>query len=211
MGYEVPAIRLTDRERKFCDEWVGFGREKGSATQAALRAGYSPKTAGVTAAKMLQRLRRGGHPMMAAYIEQLRAKQDKERCLRRGFIAEQLHRMVARDVIGFEKNRVVVSSLEDVPTDLRRCVDGFKVRQFMDPETGAVTSQTIEVKLSPLASAVDMALKVRGMYEKDNKQKPGAQVAVVNWGDLFIPQVEGPDPIEVRIGREEGPVETDDA
>ena len=48
-GVEKGVNTLTARQRKFCDEYL----IDCNATQAAIRAGYSPKTAKVTGAKML--------------------------------------------------------------------------------------------------------------------------------------------------------------
>jgi phage terminase small subunit len=199
MEYEVPAIRLTDKMKLWAEEYM----VDRNPTRAAVAAGYSERTAGAMGSKLLYQVRKGKNPMLAKYLEQLQAQQDEERILRKKFLREQLHRMVSRDVVGFERNRVVVSALEDVPRPLRLCVDSFKVKQYMDPETGAVASQVIEVKLSPLAASMDMALKVQGMYVKDNEQKPGGQVTVVNWQDMFKPPPDEPDPLEVIIDQVE--------
>ncbi|MCD8127729.1 MAG: terminase small subunit, partial [Clostridiales bacterium] len=41
---------MTERQRRFCDEYI----ISGNATQAAIEAGYSPKYANTNAAKLLQ-------------------------------------------------------------------------------------------------------------------------------------------------------------
>ena len=62
-------IKLTAKQKRFCDEYL----IDLNATQAAIRAGYSAKTAGVIATENLQK------PNIKAYIEKRMA--DKEKTL----------------------------------------------------------------------------------------------------------------------------------
>lgn len=59
---------LTDKQRKFCDEYL----IDLNATQAAIRAGYSPKTARMIANENLTK------PYIKEYIEKRMAEKEKE-------------------------------------------------------------------------------------------------------------------------------------
>ena len=59
---------LTDKQEKFCREYVLCLCK----TQAAIKAGYSKKTAGVIASKLMQ------NPKIKDYIQELRKTEDEE-------------------------------------------------------------------------------------------------------------------------------------
>lgn len=61
-------VGLTDKQRKFCDEYL----IDLNATQAAIRAGYSPKTARMIANENLTK------PYIKEYIEKRMAEKEKE-------------------------------------------------------------------------------------------------------------------------------------
>nr|DAP22375.1 MAG TPA: Terminase small subunit [Bacteriophage sp.] len=64
----VAEKKLTAKQQRFCDEYL----IDLNATQAAIRAGYSKKTAGVIATENLQK------PSISAYIEKRMAEKEAE-------------------------------------------------------------------------------------------------------------------------------------
>lgn len=62
------AEKLTPKQKKFCDEYLKCG----NATQAAIKAGYSPKTAKAIGAENLTK------PYIKSYIEKRNAQVDKK-------------------------------------------------------------------------------------------------------------------------------------
>ena len=80
---------MTPRQRKFCDEYL----ISGNATDAAIKAGYSPKTAKQTGSENLAK------PDLKAYIES--PARD----------TEDYYRQVIAEKFAFEK-RLIVSTLK---------------------------------------------------------------------------------------------------
>ena len=63
----TPTTPLNARQIKFCEEYI----QDFNATQAALRAGYTPSSAASTGCRLLQ------YPVIKAFIAQLRGEQRK--------------------------------------------------------------------------------------------------------------------------------------
>lgn len=150
---------LTPRQERFIVEYcVHFDGKR-----AAIAAGYSTKTAQVTASKLLTK------PRIAAAIQKVGAKDCKKLELTREKVLGELAKSLFRDPIGMENaDGFVVTSLKEIPRELRVIIDGFKVFQQMEYDEEArvsrPVSQKIEVKLVPKASTIDMAMKHLGAY-----------------------------------------------
>lgn len=153
---------LSERERIFCEEYM----VDLCATQAAIRAGYSPKSAQKIGWKMLHKGR------VAAEI----ARQMALRSVRTGVTADRVVRELARvafvnpaDVIDMDTATVKPDAS---PEDLA-CVAGCKVKT-MTGENG--TMEEREVRLNDKIKALDMLCKHLGIY-KDGRgvfKMPGA-------------------------------------
>jgi phage terminase small subunit len=97
---------VTDKQKRFCEEYL----VDLNATQAAIRAGYSPKSASVTGAKLLTNAK------VRARIDAAMAEQSK----RTGVNADRVIRELARiafvnptDVIDTEKMTVLPDATKD--------------------------------------------------------------------------------------------------
>ena len=97
---------MTERQKKFCEEYL----IDLNATQAAIRAGYSPKSASVTGAKLLTNAK------VRARIDTAMAEQSK----RTGVTADRVVREIARiafvnptDVVNTDKATVLPGASKD--------------------------------------------------------------------------------------------------
>ncbi len=129
-----------------------------NATQAAIRAGYSKKTAGVQGHELLKK------PEIAAAV----AAKGKSAADRAGATAEEILRELGR--IGFSDAGQILDergncrTLNEMPEDIRRCISS--VRFSGDGGT--------EVKFWPKNQALELLGKYRAMWtEKTELSGPG--------------------------------------
>lgn len=141
-----------DKRKAFVEAYFANG---GNGTQAAITAGFAEKSAGVTAAKLLKDAR------VLAEIERRRI----EIAANLELNTERTFKEVAR--IAYSDPRKIMNP------------DGsIKMPHELDEETAAAIASFkvsfdggIEYKFWPKTTALDMANKIQGGYEKDNRQK----------------------------------------
>lgn len=157
---------LTDKQIRFCEEYL----IDLNATQAAIRAGYSQKTAHSIGAENLIK------PEIQAEIQ----KKQKELSERTGITAERVLQELAD--IGFHNIKDFVngnnSILELKYLDERKTAAVSKVKTTITSKTvmeggqpKAVTEATTEIALHNKISALELIGKHIGLFERDNKQK----------------------------------------
>lgn len=189
-------LTLTDKEQKFVKFFVELGGS-GSGTEAVIRAGFSARTAGVTASKLMRK------PKILKAIQSLMDKVEDRNAgriaLTKRRILEKLSDSLNRDLADFEdKKGWCISKMKDLPKRVMAFVDGFKVKQFFD-ENGDITHQTIEVRLSPSAAAQEMAMKFRGLFKPEKHEVAhSVQADGFDWQRLYSPPPQE-DPIEAQI------------
>ena len=147
---------MTDKQARFCEEYM----IDLNATQAAIRAGYSPKTAQEQSARLLSNV------MVQNRLAQLQAEQSR----RTGVSADRVVRELAKiacanasDLIDPETASVKLDASRD---DLA-AIQSIKVKSF--GEDGLEH----EVKLADKLRALDLLGKHLGMY-KDASEKENA-------------------------------------
>jgi phage terminase small subunit len=149
MSKRKPGQTLTDRQRTFCEEYL----VDLNAAQAAIRAGYSAKTARVIANETLAK------PAVAAYLQQLLA----ERSQRTQVTADRVITEVAR--LGFSDVRKLFDPLSgqllapsEWPDDVAAAVSSIEVEELMGG-TGPDRTQigwTKKVKLWDKPKSLEM-------------------------------------------------------
>ncbi len=128
---------LTDKQERFCKEYI----IDCNATQAAIRAGYSDRTAYRTAADNLRK------PQISARIAELMAEKDAALIATADEVLKTLTRVLRRE----ETEQVVIKTSERVPT----VGDDGKTRY-----TTRETPQVVDVK--PSLSDVNRAAELLG-------------------------------------------------
>lgn len=82
-------VKLTPKQKAFADYYI----ETANATESAIRAGYSKKTAKVIGAENLTK------PYIASYIEEIMKKKDKERVASQDEVLEYLTRVMRKEEV----------------------------------------------------------------------------------------------------------------
>lgn len=177
--------QLTDRERRFVEEYLSNGYE---GTKAAIAAGYSVKTASVMASKLLKKNK----------IEQRIGVREKaletEYTIGRKAVLEQLLRCLTRDVADYidPATGELYADLRKIPRHARDAIDGITEEITYNKQGEKIVTR--KLKLVGKASVIDMAMKHKGLFEPEKLEvKHG-----LDWTSLYRPPIEV-DPVEKRI------------
>lgn len=143
------ARKLTDKQKKFVKEYL----IDLNATQACIRAGYSPKTAMEQGYQLLQK----------TSVQEAIAKAMAERSKRTGISQDRVIQELAR--IAFVKITDVVDSDGEINTnasdDDLACIESYKVE---DSDSVNGSSSKREVKLASKIKALELLGKHVGMW-----------------------------------------------
>jgi len=162
--------KLTDKQERFCQEYM----IDLNATQAAIRAGYSKKTAQAISTENLSK------PLIQARIQELKSKISDKAEITAVEILKELKNFAYSDIT--ETITLTVEELKELPSEVRRLITQYKktTKTLMghgnDPE--AIIEEAVELKFVDKMRAFEMLNKHIGFYEKDNKQKE------INLGDI---------------------------
>lgn len=160
-------MALTDKEKRFCEEYV----IDLNATQAATRAGYSAATARQIGSENLTKL---------DILEYLGSLQ-KEISDRNGNLAqrviEELSKVGFSNIQDFTGVGNEVKDLSEIDPQRAAAIAGVKksTTTFGDEKTGGV-KEVVEFKLWDKVAALEKLGRHLGIFEIDNKQKS----AVIN-------------------------------
>ena len=143
------ARKLTDKQKKFVEEYL----IDLNATQSAIRAGYSPKTANERGARLLANVS----------IQEAISKAMAERSRRTGINQDRIVQELAR--IAFVKITDVVDPDGEINTnasdDDLACIESYKVE---DSDSVNGSSSKREVKLASKIKALELLGKHVGMW-----------------------------------------------
>jgi phage terminase small subunit len=157
--------KLTARQKRFVQEYLCDL----NATQAAIRAGYSKKTAGSVGHENLSK------PEIAEAIQAAKA----ERSIRTEITADRtLHevtRLALADIRELFTESGKLRSIVSLGDDIAAAVQSVKVVTRQGAETDDEGNREIEyvheIKLADKNSALEKLMKHLGQYEQDNRQK----------------------------------------
>lgn len=143
------AKKLTDKQKKFVEEYL----IDLNATQSAIRAGYSPKTANEQGARLLANVS----------IQEAISKAMAERSRRTGINQDRIVQELAR--IAFVKITDIVDPDGEINTnasdDDLACIESYKVE---DSDSVNSSSSKREVKLASKIKALELLGKHVGMW-----------------------------------------------
>lgn len=142
------SAKLNERQRVFCREWV----KDCCGKDAAIRAGYSPRSAAVTAARLLTdaRIQDEIAHLIAARNERLDVEGDE--ALRE---AEQLTMRDPREVVKWGPDAVVVVSSDELTPEAARLVASVEQQ---DTKHG----RTVKVKLRDRDALLKLYAELKG-------------------------------------------------
>lgn len=140
--------KLTAKQQRFCDEYL----VDLNATQAAIRAGYSEKTAAVIANENLRK------PYIKEYIENRLAEKEKELIADQDEVMKYLTAVMRREM----KESVVVTLQNKVEKWVKDEETGKLKKQTVTEESPAVVE--IPARLSDSNKAAELLGKRYGLY-----------------------------------------------
>jgi phage terminase small subunit len=151
--------KLTDKQLRFCDEYL----IDLNATQAAIRAGYSARTAAVIGAENLVK------PNIANCIQEKKKKLAAKLEITQEMVLEGYRKLAFYDPRKFfdeNDNLKTVSQLDD---ETSYALAGFEITEERNKDV--VTGYTKKIKMPDRRGALDSLGRHLGMFGKDNEQK----------------------------------------
>jgi phage terminase small subunit len=143
-------VKLTDKQQRFVDEYL----IDLNATQAAIRAGYSTKTAAVTGSKLLT------NANIRACIDEAIAQQSR----RTGITADRVIRELARVALLNPKNVVDTDSARVLPDALDDDLAAISSVKIKTSSTEQGDSLEREVKFCDKLKALELLGRHLGMF-----------------------------------------------
>lgn len=160
--------KLTEKQKRFCDEYL----IDLNATQAAIRAGYSEKTAAVIATENLRK------PNIKEYIENRLAEKEKELIADQDEVLRYLTSVMRREM----KESVVVTLQNKTEKWVKDEETGKLKKQTVTEESPAVVE--IPARLSDSNKAAELLGKRYGLYTEKVE------------ADILLPVFGGEDDLE---------------
>jgi phage terminase small subunit len=161
---------LNDKQRRFCEEYL----IDLNATQAAIRAGYSKKTAYSIGDENLRK------PEIKDFIQ----KAQKELSERTKITAERVINELAKigfsDIKNYFDGDETQKDITTLDNNLTAAVSSIKVTESSGKDWSKTTK---EFKLHDKVKALEDLGKHLGVFEKDNKQKATPLKIRVGYGD----------------------------
>jgi len=155
----------------------------GNATQAAIHAGYSPKTAYKIGQENLRK------PQIASILAQKQvviAERQDERLAAMELTKERTAREIAR-ISFFDPRKMFAAdgrplSITELDSDTAACVIGLDVLEQYEGsgEDRRLVGLVKKYKIADKNSALDKAAKILGMYEIDNSQRTDPFTAMLH-------------------------------
>lgn len=159
---------ITDQQKLFCHEYM----KDFNGTQAAIRAGYSKKTANEQAVRLLANI------SLQKYLETLKQKAANKNEELTERIKNELIKIGFSDIREYLDEDNTIKDISQLPKELTACVESIKKSETKFGEgksTGTKTS--IQFKLHSKLDALEKLARYVGLYEADNKQR-GAVITV---------------------------------
>jgi Phage terminase, small subunit len=163
-------MKLTAKQEKFCNEYL----IDLNATQAAIRAGYSEKTAAVIGAQNLIKLN------IANFIQEKQKELQEETGITQKRVLEEYAKIAFSDIRQMFDGNNMLLSLKDVPDDIAACLSSVEVDQLWGASMDGKVQigETKKVKVWNKINALDSLARHFGMFEKDNEQsKPVVHIS----------------------------------
>lgn len=161
-------MALNEQMVKFAHEFM----KDFNATQAAIRAKYSIKTAREQGRRLLTNVD------IQKLLRELQAKNaEKDESLADEIVSE-LKKIMRVDIKNFLDADNTVKDISQLSSELTTCVESIKKTEteFGDEKTGG-TKTSVAFKLHSKMDAIEKLAKYVGLYEADNKQR-GAVITV---------------------------------
>lgn len=158
---------LTDRQQRFCDEYLLTG----NGTQAAIKAGYAKNSAEVTASKLLR------NPKVSAYIDSKREKRAEKYDLSQDAVLKQYHRLGFSDIRQYYNEDGTFKKITELSDDAAAAIAGIEVDEIN--LGGTVIGVTKKLKLAGKRDSLDSICRVQGYNAPEKVEHSIKRVKVV--------------------------------
>jgi phage terminase small subunit len=185
---------MTDKEQLFCHEYP----KDWNGQRAVIAAGYSKKSAGAMAVKLLNK------PHIKAYLGNLKRRVFEKVDLSVEEVLRHLCYLATRTATDFVDENGYLLPISEMNERAQACIDGFEQEVIeQEDDDGNVVSRLVKtkIKLSPKAAGVDMALKHKGLYAAVEEKL--THVLGIDWKQMANPPINHADIVEERIAAEE--------
>lgn len=158
-------MELTEQQKKFCREYM----KDFNGTQAAIRAGYSKKTANEQASRLLANVN------TQKFLESLKDKAAEKNEQLTQDIIDEIKKCGFSNIQNYLEGKNEIKDLSQIPVEHAACVESIKKTVTEFGEDGTKTS--VAFKLHSKLDALEKLAKYVGLYEADNRQR-GAVITV---------------------------------
>lgn len=156
-------MALTDKQERFCQEYL----IDLNATQAAIRAGYSTKTAQEQSSRLLSNV------IIQNRIAELKEQLSETTQITQIQVIKEIAKVAFGDIATLFDESGALLPIQDMPQEARAVIASVKTyeeKAVIGEET--ITRGTIrEVKQWDKLKALDMLGRHLGLYKQDNDQK----------------------------------------
>lgn len=156
MSKETKPI-LNDKQRLFCQEYL----IDLNATQAAIRAGYSEKTAKDIGCENLAK------PNIQEFIQELMAKRSEKTEITAERVLNELAKIGFSNIQDYIKEGYTLDEICKLEKDKASAIESVKIKQTH----GDYPSTEVSFKLHDKLAALEKIAKHIGFFSEDNKQK----------------------------------------
>lgn len=152
---------LNEKQKRFCEEYI----VDLNASKAALRAGYSEKTAGSTGSENLKK------PEIQSYISELQNKRAERVEVTQDEVLSELKNFAFADIT--QTLLLTTEEVMNLPVEVRRMITKYKhtTRSFKNEDGQMVKEDVLELWFVDKTKAFEMINRHIGFYGVDNKQR----------------------------------------
>lgn len=154
--------KLTAKQERFVEEYL----VDLNATQAAIRAGYSEKTAGSISFENLQK------PEIQDAIDEKRRQLSEKTGINQSRVLKEYAKLAFLDPSLFYDENGLLIPIQDLPNEVSAALTGIEcTRHTLGDGEDRDIEYTTKIKFADKIKALDSLAKHLGLFEKDNDQK----------------------------------------
>jgi len=153
---------LTEKQKTFCREYI----YDWNGTRAAIVAGYSEKTAAVTAHENLRK------PNIQQYIKEIQADIEKQAGISRLRVLEEYQKIAFTTIAHLHNTWIELKEFEQLTDDQKACIESIETKTIKrvlgDNEEGVVMhTEYVKIKLFSKEKALESICKMLGYNAPD--------------------------------------------
>jgi phage terminase small subunit len=159
--------QLSPKRQKFCEEYlIDF-----NGTQAAIRAGYAPRTAQEQSARLLS------NAIVSNHVSELRKAQADSAAITVQRVIQELSRIATFDIRKLYNADGSLKNVHDLDDDTAAALIGIDASEIVSPD-GELTGYLKKVKMADKNKAIEMLMRYFGAFN-DRVEHTGQQNNVV--------------------------------